>query len=212
MSWCPRNLNSYQARERGWTCEGVTMLSWILDSKGVTLGWASLTHTLELWAAVADGQLCPTIRAPRDRWHWPSAPADSPSWICVHHCCLCFALLPVSQVVLCLAGQEDPKTSEILRKPPGSNPCRSRPHCSVSLSPPSWRRGWWRSPGTTRLSQFSWGICSPFIIFRITKKSRKYKIINEIILKSDSLGLLPGSQSPLATLPPWWWQLGGSRA
>ena len=54
-----------------------------------------------------------------------------------------------------------------LRKPPGSNRCRSPPRCSVSPSPPWRRRARWRSPGKTHLSQSSWGICSPIIVVRI---------------------------------------------
>ena len=81
------------------------MLGGILHCKGVTLGRASLTHPLELGAAVADGQLGAPVRTPRDCRHRSSTSADTPSWIRIHHRCLRFALLPISQVVLCLAEE-----------------------------------------------------------------------------------------------------------
>ena len=97
----------YQACERRWTCERVTMLGRILHCKRVTLDRGGLTQTLKLGTTVADGQLCAPVRTPRDCRHRSSSSTDTPSWICIHHCCLCFALLPVGQVVLCLAKEEN---------------------------------------------------------------------------------------------------------
>ena len=102
ISWHEGRYDLYQACKGRWTSESVTMLGWIFNSKGVTLRWASLTHPLELGAAVADRQLCPPIRAPGDCWYWSSASTDTLTWIGIYHRCLSFALLPISQIVLFL--------------------------------------------------------------------------------------------------------------